>query len=155
MSNSSIWHIDMILSGATTPGSEWTWERWQWRDTPHSPKLQDWSLTFRFFSAISKIGRVLLFCRGAVGVSSWLDQSESRRRNMKFETLQWKFYILWIHAPYYIWGAGGRHQWCILLRSMERIISFNIILPSPSRPKQRRSVSDTPSNFLTLEDTWL
>ena len=32
--------------------------------------------------------------------------------------------------------------------------SFNIILPSPSQLHQRRSVSDTGSNFVTLEDTW-
>ena len=30
---SSFWPIDKTLSGATSP-------RWQWRDTPHSPKLQ-------------------------------------------------------------------------------------------------------------------
>ena len=41
------------LSGATTPGPEWTWERWQWRVTPHSPKLQHcWNLTIRLFSVI-------------------------------------------------------------------------------------------------------
>ena len=36
MSNNFIWSIDRTLSGATTPGPEWTWERWQWRGTPHS-----------------------------------------------------------------------------------------------------------------------
>ena len=36
-------------------GPEWTWERWQWRGTPHSPKLQDcWNLTIRLFSVISR-----------------------------------------------------------------------------------------------------
>ena len=35
-------------------GPEWTWERWQWRGTPHSPKLQHcWNLTIRLFSVIS------------------------------------------------------------------------------------------------------
>ena len=31
----------------------WTWVRWQWRDTPPSPKLQHyWNLTIRLFSVI-------------------------------------------------------------------------------------------------------
>ena len=34
-------------------GSEWNWERWQWRFSPHSPKfLHYWSLTIRLFRAI-------------------------------------------------------------------------------------------------------
>ena len=34
-------------------GTEWTWERWQWRGTPHSPKIQHcWNLTIRLFSVI-------------------------------------------------------------------------------------------------------
>ena len=34
---------------------EWTWERWQWRGTPHSQKLQHyWNLTIRLFNVISK-----------------------------------------------------------------------------------------------------
>ena len=34
---------------------EWTWEQWQWRSTPHSPKLQHyWNLTIRLFSVISR-----------------------------------------------------------------------------------------------------
>ena len=36
-------------------GPVWTWEQWQWRDTLHSPKIQDyWSLTIRLFDVISK-----------------------------------------------------------------------------------------------------
>ena len=36
--------------------SEWTWEWWQWRGTPHSSKLQHyWNLTIRLFSVISRI----------------------------------------------------------------------------------------------------
>ena len=36
-------------------GPEWTWERWQWRGTPHSPKLQHCgNLTIRLFSVISR-----------------------------------------------------------------------------------------------------
>ena len=35
---------------------EWTWERWHWRCTPHSPKLQYyWSLSDRLFNVISRI----------------------------------------------------------------------------------------------------
>ena len=33
-------------------GPEQTWEQWQWRSTPHTPKLQDWSLTIRWFNVI-------------------------------------------------------------------------------------------------------
>ena len=47
---SSIWPIRCYHSG-----QEWTWERWQWRGTPHSPKLQHyWSLTIRLFSVMSR-----------------------------------------------------------------------------------------------------
>ena len=69
MSNSSIW-----LSGPIAPGSEWTWERWQWRGIPHSPKLQHYeNLTIRLFSVISRtrvvvMGVVLHLCRESVGV---------------------------------------------------------------------------------------
>ena len=35
---------------------KWTGEQWQWRGTPHSPKLQHyWNLTNRLFSVISRI----------------------------------------------------------------------------------------------------
>ena len=34
---------------------EWTWEQWQWRSTPHSPKLQNyWNLTIRLLNVISR-----------------------------------------------------------------------------------------------------
>ena len=34
---------------------EWTWERWQWRSTPHSPKLQhSCNLTSRLFNVINR-----------------------------------------------------------------------------------------------------
>ena len=57
-------------------GPEWTWERWQWRGTPHSPKpLHHWNLTIRLFSVISRIlvRGGLPLCRGAVNVfySPW------------------------------------------------------------------------------------
>ena len=47
---------------------EWTCEWWQWRGTPHSPKLQHyWILTIRSFSVMSGT-LVLTLCREAVGV---------------------------------------------------------------------------------------
>ena len=52
---SSIWPIDRILSGATKSGPKWNWERWQWRGTLHSTKLQHyWNLIIRLFSVISR-----------------------------------------------------------------------------------------------------
>ena len=53
--------------------SEWTKEQWQWRGTQYSPKLQDWSLTIRLFSVISRtlVWGVLPLCiaaEGAVGI---------------------------------------------------------------------------------------
>ena len=36
-------------------GPEWIWERWQWRGTPHSPKLQHyWNFSIRLFCVISR-----------------------------------------------------------------------------------------------------
>ena len=36
-------------------GTEWTWNRLQWRDTPHSLKLERYrSLTIRFFNVIAR-----------------------------------------------------------------------------------------------------
>ena len=53
---SSIWPIDRTLIRCYHAGPEWTWERRQWRGTPHSPKLQHcWNLTIRLFSVISRI----------------------------------------------------------------------------------------------------
>ena len=47
------------LIGCYHSGPEWTWEGWQWRGTPHSPKLQQY--TIRLFSVISRtlVRRVL------------------------------------------------------------------------------------------------
>ena len=36
---SYIWPIDNTLSGVSIKGPELTWEWWQWRSTPHSPKV--------------------------------------------------------------------------------------------------------------------
>ena len=52
---SSIKTIDRTLIRCYHSGTEWTWEQWQWRDTPHSPKLQYyWSFTIILFSVISR-----------------------------------------------------------------------------------------------------
>ena len=43
----------MTLIRCCHSGPEWTRERWQWRGTPHSTKLQHcWNLTIRLFSVI-------------------------------------------------------------------------------------------------------
>ena len=79
---SSIWTIDRTLSGDTTP--EWTWEWWQWRNTPHSPKL-----TIRLFRVIFRtiVRGVLPLCRDAVRVFcslSWLGQCMYEQSNIQF-----------------------------------------------------------------------
>ena len=52
---SSIWPIDRTLIKCYHSEPEWTWEQWQWRHTPHSPKPQHhWNLTIRLFSVISR-----------------------------------------------------------------------------------------------------
>ena len=52
---SSIWPIDRILIRCYHSGPEWAWERWQWRGTLHSLKLQhSWNLIIRLFSVISR-----------------------------------------------------------------------------------------------------
>ena len=63
-------------------GWEWTWEQWQWKGIPRSPKfLHHWNLTIRLFNFISRTlvgmgwGGILSLCRNAVGVfcsPNWL-----------------------------------------------------------------------------------
>ena len=68
---SSIWSIDRALIRCYHSGPEWTWERWQWRVTQHSPKLQQYlNLNIRLFSVISRtlVGGVLPHGRDTVGV---------------------------------------------------------------------------------------
>ena len=83
MQFSSIWPIDRTLSGTSTPGSEWTWKRWQWKSALHSSKLQHYqNLNIRLFSVMCRTlvggGGVLPFCRDVVSVyfsnqdSDWL-----------------------------------------------------------------------------------
>ena len=77
------------------PGSEWTWEQWQWRSTPYSPKLQNyWSLTLRLFPVISRplVGGVLARCRYTVGVLCSQNLPDS------FPFLC-PFHILLVHRP--------------------------------------------------------
>ena len=54
LNQNSTWPIDRKLPGATTPGqSELNPERWQWKSTLHSPKLQQYcSLNINLFSVI-------------------------------------------------------------------------------------------------------
>ena len=50
----STWPIDRALIKCYHFWPEWTWEWWQWRGAPHSPKLQyHWNLTIRLFRIIS------------------------------------------------------------------------------------------------------
>ena len=68
--------FELVYSTAPTDwATEWTWEPWQWRGTPHSPKLQYYlNLTISLFSVISKT-LVLPFSKEAVSVfytASWL-----------------------------------------------------------------------------------
>ena len=68
MSKRSIWPIDTTLSGATNPGPECTWERWQWRGTSLSPKVRHyWSLSMRLLCVINRklVGGVLSVCTEA------------------------------------------------------------------------------------------
>ena len=44
-SNRSIWAIDGTLTASNTPGQSGPKSNKQWKDTSHSPELQNWSLT--------------------------------------------------------------------------------------------------------------
>ena len=53
--HSFIWLIDRTLCRGYNSGTEWTWERWQWRGTPYSPKLQHyWNLSIWLLSVKSR-----------------------------------------------------------------------------------------------------
>ena len=68
---------------------EWIWEQWQWRGTPHSPKLQHyWNPTIRLFSIISMTltGLILPFCREAVSVFYSSSQMGLVRRGVLTES---------------------------------------------------------------------
>ena len=55
MTNNSIWLIDRTLIRCYHSRPEWTEEQWQWKDTPHSPKLLHYrSFSIRWCNAISK-----------------------------------------------------------------------------------------------------
>ena len=70
MSNNSIRPIDRTLSGLTTLGQSGPGSNGNERGIPNSQKLQDWSLTIRWFNVIFRtlIGRVLPLCRDADSV---------------------------------------------------------------------------------------
>ena len=86
--SSFIWPIDRTLIRCYHSRPGWTWEQWQWKGTPNSPKLQHyWSLTIRLLIVISRtlMQGVLPLCRDAVSVFysfSWLGQA------MMFETFE-------------------------------------------------------------------
>ena len=55
MSNCSIWSIKKGRYQVVPLRTEWTWERWEWKNTSHSSKLKyDWSLTIWLFNVISR-----------------------------------------------------------------------------------------------------
>ena len=59
---SSIWSLERTLM-CYHYRPVWTWERWQWRGTLYSPKLQHyWNYTIRLFSVIAghSLGRGLI-----------------------------------------------------------------------------------------------
>ena len=59
--------VDPIRSKHSRP--EWTWEQWQWRGTPQSPKHQYyWSITIRWLNVIIRtlVRGVLTLHRDAV-----------------------------------------------------------------------------------------
>ena len=63
-------HVGGAFNMMTVSPEEWTWERWQWKGTLYSLKLQHYrSFTIRLFNVISRtlIREVLLRSRDAAG----------------------------------------------------------------------------------------
>ena len=92
---SSIWPIDRALIRCYYSRPESTREWWQWRGTPHSPKLQHyWNLTVRLFRVISKklVEGVLPLCWEAICVF----YSSSRLGNLTIYPLFVTTYILFL-----------------------------------------------------------
>ena len=97
--------------------AEWTQERWQWRSTRHSPKLQHyWNL--RLFSVISTTliggGRVLPLFRGADGVfysPSWLNNPVSMTDSYTYGILTWKWLRYLQHKINFIFRLVVWHAW--------------------------------------------
>ena len=84
MVSSSIQPIDKALIRCYHSRPEWTWEQWQWRGTPHSPKPQHyWNLTIRLFSVISRtrVGEILPRCREVVSVFYSPSQLGNQRKD--------------------------------------------------------------------------
>ena len=102
---SSIWPMDRAYHS----GPEWTWERWQWRSTPHPQKLQHyWKLTIRLFSVISgrSLKGVLPLCIGPIGVFHspsrlsnchiWVPKLIATNDIYNSDTCNWRN-VLWFH----------------------------------------------------------
>ena len=69
MSKSSIWSIVQVQ--LLWVRSVWSFEKRQWRGSPHSPNLQGWRRIIKLFKVINgtlAVEGVLSHCRDAVGV---------------------------------------------------------------------------------------
>ena len=93
-------------------GSEWTWEQWQWRGTWHSPNLQGWHLTIRWFSVISRtlIGgglTPLQRCSQCILQHSWLVCMRSMLLLTQvtncIEMAQYCFLMWWYYSNPILW----------------------------------------------------
>ena len=113
--------------------SERTWERWQWRGTPHSPKLLHyWSLTIRLFSVISRtiVGRgftPLQRCSRCVLLSQPTGLDDKRFNPYSSDPRNWNQspgcksvsypsqYINKVNSRYYLsnndWGLSHNFRW--------------------------------------------
>ena len=104
--------------------SKWTWERWQWRGTPHFPKLQHyWSLTI-LFDIISRTR----FGKGGSCPSAEMQSVYSRApANWAEKSINWFVYLMW-RCP---WCNGYRRRkwtWWHKFKSWMRLIAFHIAL---------------------------
>ena len=74
---------------------EWSWKWWQWRGTPHSPKIQYyWNLTIKLFRVITRtfVGRrVLSLFRDAAGVFYSPSRLGSSRMENVFSLISEKY----------------------------------------------------------------
>ena len=125
---SSIPPIDRTLIRCYHTGPEWTWERWPWRGTPHSPKLQPcWNLTMGLFSVISGHslgGGLSLLQRSSRSILQPQPTGQSLFRIRSFIYIACIFWTscMWItynqRPSGHIWWCNGwqallakRHEW--------------------------------------------
>ena len=74
-------------------GSEQTSEQWQWRDTPHTPNLQSWSLAIRWFNVIS---RTLIWSGWSyLSAEMQLVYSTSKLTGLRKKEIQTASYRIW------------------------------------------------------------